>query len=34
MTLVDSRYVAIRYSMAMMCSMADTCAPEFGQPAL
>jgi len=34
MAAVDSRYVTIRYSMAMMRNMAVLFAPEFGQPAL
>lgn len=31
MAPVDSRYVIIRYSMAMMCKMAELFAPERGQ---
>jgi hypothetical protein len=34
MAPVDSRYASIRYSMAMMCKMADFIAPEFRQPVL
>jgi hypothetical protein len=34
MAPVDSRYVTIRYSMAMMCKMVDLIAPVFGQPVL
>ena len=34
MALADSRYVSLRYSMAMMCKMADFIAPEFRQPVL
>jgi hypothetical protein len=30
----DSRYITLRYSMAMMCKMVDFIAPEFGQPVL
>jgi hypothetical protein len=32
MAPVDSRYVTLCYSMAMMCNVADLFAPEFGQP--
>ena len=34
MALADSRYISLRYSMAMMCNMVDFIAPEFGQPVL
>ncbi len=32
MTLIDSRYVAIHYSMAMMRNLAVYCAPVCRQP--
>jgi hypothetical protein len=34
MAPVDSRYIRIRYSMAMMCIKVERFAPECGQPVL
>jgi hypothetical protein len=34
MAPANSRYVTLRYSMAMMCKMVDFSAPEFRQPVL
>jgi hypothetical protein len=34
MATIDSRYVTIHYSMAMMCNLAGFYAPERRQPVL